>query len=89
VSFENKPTRLSPEQEAEVFLSCFRVIDYVNDLAINIITNFIQNIPCPEAKRILLVRPEILSIGAFKKALNDLEVLATIQRAHTKMIAFN
>jgi hypothetical protein len=83
VSCENQPTRLSPEQEAEVFSRRFRVVDYVNDFAIKIITNFIQNISCPEAKRILLVRPEILAIGAFKKALNDLVSAGHNPKGHT------
>ena len=71
MSCENEPIRLSPEQEEEAVSRCFRVVDIVSDLAINIITNFIQNIPCSEAKRVLLASPETLAIGAFNQALNN------------------
>ena len=72
MSDENKSLRLSSEQEEEVITRCFRVVDYLNEVAVNIITEFVQNITCPEAKKILLNAPEVIAIKAFEKALNNL-----------------
>ena len=69
---ENKSLSLSEEQEQEVMMRSFRVVDYVSEVAINIIMDFVHNVTCPEAKQMLLNSPEVIAIRAFERALSDL-----------------
>ena len=62
---------LSAEQEEEVLSRCFGIINDLNEMAINIIIDFIRDIQCPVAKQVLLNRPEHLALKAFEKALRD------------------
>ena len=60
--------RHSHEQEERAIARCMNMIDYISDVAANMILNLAQNNPCPEAKRFLLTRPEELAIKSFEKA---------------------
>jgi len=52
-----EPIRLPVEQEEEVLSRCMRLVDLVSDMATDMIINFVQKPPCPEAKDILLKGP--------------------------------
>ena len=41
---------LSAEKEKEILSRCFRMVDYLNDMATDIIMEFINNTSCPVAK---------------------------------------
>lgn len=60
------------EQEEKAITRCMNMVDYISDIAANMILNLVQNNPCPEAKRFLLTRPEELAIKSFEKAINDI-----------------
>jgi len=49
-----------------------QVVDFVSEMAVNIIIDFVQNPPCPEAKHYLVKGPEEVAIKALEKALNSL-----------------
>ena len=63
---------LSSEKEKEIMLRCFKMVDYLNDIATDIIMEFFNNTSCSVAKQILRNSPEILAIKAFEKAISDL-----------------
>ena len=65
---------LSIEKENEILTRCFRMVDYLNDMATEILMEFIDNASCPVAKQLLLNLPEILALKAFEKAINDLKL---------------
>lgn len=65
-------TRSKSEQEERAIIRCLNMVDYISDAAANIIINFIDNIPCPEAKRFLLTKPEELALKSFEKAIADI-----------------
>jgi hypothetical protein len=65
---------LSIEKENEILTRCFRMVDYLNDMATEILMEFIDNASCPVAKQLLLNSPEILALKAFEKAINDLNL---------------
>jgi len=67
-----KSPQLPLEQEKEVVLRCLQVIDYVTEVATNIIIDFVQNLPCLEAKKILLKSPEGIALRCIEQALNQL-----------------
>ena len=64
--------RLPAEQEEEVLSRCMRVVDFVSDMATDMIMHVVQNPPSPEAKDILLEGPEEVAIRAFEKALHNI-----------------
>ena len=63
---------LSAEKENEVFSRCFNMVDYLNEMAVNIIMELIENTECPVTKQILRNTPEIIAVKSFEKAINDL-----------------
>ena len=63
---------LSSEKENELFSRCFNMVDYLNEMAVNIIMELIENTDCPVTKQILRNTPEIIAVKAFEKAINDL-----------------
>lgn len=63
---------LSVEKETEVFSRCFNMVDYLNEMVVNIIMELIENTECPVTKQILRNSPEVIAIKAFEKAINDL-----------------
>ena len=65
-------TRPLSEQEERAIARCLNMIDYISDTAANMVINFLQSNPCPEAKRFLLNRPEDLAIKTFEKTINDI-----------------
>ena len=65
---------LSDEKEKEILSRCFRMVDYLNDTATEILMEFIDNASCPVAKQLLLNSPEILAVKAFEKAINDINM---------------
>lgn len=44
-------TRRTNEQEERAISRCLNIVYYISDADANIVINFIQNIPCPEAKQ--------------------------------------
>jgi hypothetical protein len=64
--------RLSSDEEEEVILRSMLVIDHLRETAIKILVHFAQNIPCPEAKRALLNRPEEMAVRAVERAIQGL-----------------
>jgi hypothetical protein len=67
--------RLSDEKEKEILSRCFRMVDYLNDMAAEILMEFIDNASCPMAKHMLLNSPEVIAVKAFEKAINDLNLV--------------
>jgi hypothetical protein len=67
--------RLSDEKEKEILSRCLRMFDYLNDMATEILMEFIDNASCPMAKQLLLNSPEVLAVKAFEKAINDLNLV--------------
>jgi hypothetical protein len=63
---------LSDEKEKEILSRCYRMVDYLNDTATEILMEFIDNASCPVARQLLLNSPEILALKAFEKAINDI-----------------
>ena len=63
---------LSSEKENEVFSRCFNMVDYLNEMAVNIIMELIENTECPVTKQILRNTPEVIAVKAFEKAIKDL-----------------
>ena len=63
---------LSAEKQQEILSRCFKMVDYLNDMATEIIMEFINNASCPVARQLLRNTPEVLAIKAFEKAINDL-----------------
>jgi hypothetical protein len=64
--------RLSGERENEILSRCFAMVDYLNDMATEILMEFMDNASCPIAKQLLLNSPEVLAVKAFEKAIIDL-----------------
>jgi hypothetical protein len=63
---------LSAEKENEVFSRCFNMVDYLNEMAVNIIMELLENTSCPVTKQILRNSPEVIAVKAFEKAIIDL-----------------
>ncbi len=63
---------LSSEKQQEILSRCFKMVDYLNDMATDIIMEFINNASCPVARQLLRNTPEVLAVKAFEKAINDL-----------------
>jgi hypothetical protein len=63
---------LSDEKEKEILARSFRMLDYLNDMATEILMEFVHNASCPVAKQALLNSPELLAVKAFEKAISDL-----------------
>ncbi len=63
---------VTPEKEEEIFTRCFRMVEDLNDAAINIILDFIHNTSCPLAKQVLRNSPETIAVKSFEKAINQL-----------------
>ena len=63
---------LTKEQEEQIIMRCFRIVDYVTESAANNIINFVQNPPCSHSKQILLDFPETLAIKVFQDIINDI-----------------
>jgi hypothetical protein len=62
---------LSGEKENEILSRCFKMVDYLNDMATDTIMEFIHNSSCPVAKQLLRNSPEVIAVKAFEKAIND------------------
>ncbi|MCF8068495.1 MAG: hypothetical protein K9L30_07920 [Desulfobacterales bacterium] len=60
--------KLTTEQEMNITLRCVNLVDYLTDTANRIIHQFVQNIPCAEAKKTLLENPESLALRALEQA---------------------
>ena len=63
---------LSGEKQQEILSRCFKMVDYLNDTATEIIMEFINNASCPVARQLLRNTPEVLAVKAFEKAIKDL-----------------
>jgi hypothetical protein len=63
---------MADEKEAEIFNRCFSVVGYLNDTAMGVILDFIQNATCPVSTQILRNTPGIIVIRAYEKAINIL-----------------
>ncbi len=60
------------EEHVEAAISrCFKMLDHINDLAADIITDIIHNNPCSGAKQFLIQRPEELAVRAIEKVIAD------------------
>ena len=66
--------RLSEEKEKEILSRCFRMVDYLSEMATEILMEFIENASCPMARHLLLNSPEVLAVKAFEKAIKDLNL---------------
>jgi hypothetical protein len=51
------------------------MVDYLNDMATEILMEFIDNASCPRAKELLMNSPEYLAVKAFEKAIKDLHMV--------------
>jgi hypothetical protein len=65
-------TDLSDQRKKEIISRCFKMVDYLNDLAADIIMDFINNNTCSKARQLLLKSPESIALKAFEKAISDL-----------------
>ncbi len=63
---------LSEEEEKEVVMRCFRMVDYLSEAVSNYILGFVQNVPCETAKQFLLSRPEEFTLKTFEKTIHDI-----------------
>jgi hypothetical protein len=67
-----KATHLSKQEREVVMVRCFRMVDYLCNTVSDYILNFIEDIPCAEAKQYLLSRPEEFAIRLFEKTIDDM-----------------
>ena len=67
-----KSLDVTPEKEAEIIRRCYNMLDYLNDIALDLITDFIHNSTCPLAKQVLRNSPETIAIKSFEKAIDQL-----------------
>ena len=63
---------MSQEKEEEVIIRCFRTVDYLNDIAGEIIMDFLHNTTCPISRQVLRNSPETVALKSFEKAINIL-----------------
>ncbi|MBN2062006.1 MAG: hypothetical protein JW882_16475 [Deltaproteobacteria bacterium] len=67
-----KSLDITPEKEEEIIRRCFNMVDYLNDIAVDLITDFIHNSTCPLAKQVLRNSPETIAVKSFEKAIDQL-----------------
>ena len=60
--------RLTDTEERDITMRCINLVEYLSDTANRIIFHFVKNIPCEEAKKILLENPESLALRALEHA---------------------
>ena len=63
---------VTPEKETEIIRRCFNMVDYLNNTAVDFITDFLHNSTCPLAKQVLRNSPETIAVKSFEKAINQL-----------------
>ena len=69
---EVESSNLSEEEKKVVVVRCLRMVDYLSDVVINYILDFVHDVPCATAKQFLLSKPEEFAIRAFEKVINDM-----------------
>ncbi|NLD38218.1 MAG: hypothetical protein GX654_15250 [Desulfatiglans sp.] len=67
-----KALDLSGEKEEEIMIRCYRTVEYLNDMAGDILTDFLHNTTCPISRQVLKNSPETLVIRSYEKAINIL-----------------
>ena len=67
-----KSLGITPEKEAEIIRRCFNMVDYLNDIAVDLITDFLHNSTCPLARQVLRNSPETIAVKSFEKAISQL-----------------
>ena len=82
-TYKNEYTYLSEQRKKEILSRCFKMVDYLNDMASDIILDFIDNSTCSTARQLLLKSPETIAVKAFEKAISDLS--NTFRRYDTSM----
>ncbi len=63
---------VSPEKEEEIFIRCYRMVEYLNDIAGEIIMDFLHNTTCPVSRQVLRNSPETVVIKSYEKAISML-----------------
>ena len=71
-TYKDVPTDFSDQRKKEILSRCYKMVDYLNDLAADIIMDFINNSTCSKARQLLLKSPETIAVKAFEKAISDL-----------------
>jgi hypothetical protein len=82
-TFKDQSIYLNDQRKREVLSRCFKMVDYLNDMASDIILDFIDNSTCSKARQLLLKSPETIAVKAFEKAISDLS--NTFRRYDTSM----
>jgi len=59
------------------------MVDHLNDMATEILMEFIHRATCPTARLRLRNSPEVLAVKAFEKAIND--IYETFRRPDARM----
>ena len=67
-----KALEVSEKKEEEIMIRCYRTVEYLNDIAGDIMTDFLHNTTCPISRQVLRNSPETLVIRSFEKAINIL-----------------
>jgi len=67
-----KSLGITPEKEDEIFRRCFNMVDCLNDIAVDLITDLLHNSTCPMAKQLLRNSPETIVVKSFEEAINRL-----------------
>jgi hypothetical protein len=71
-TYKDGSTDLSDQRKKEILSRCFKMVDYLSDMAGDIIVDFINNNTCSKARQLLLKSPETIAVKAFEKAISDL-----------------
>ena len=67
-----KSLNITPEKEDEIIRRCFNMVDFLNEIAVDLITDFLHNSTCPLARQVLRNSPETIAVKSFEKAISQL-----------------
>jgi hypothetical protein len=67
-----KALDVSGEKEEEIMIRCYKTVEYLNDVAGDIITDFLHNSTCAISRQILRNSPETIVIRSYEKAISIL-----------------
>jgi hypothetical protein len=72
-------TEITPDTNCQVteetIQRCFNMLNYISNSAADIITDVIHKNPCHEAKQFLRDWPEEIAVRAYRKVLEELNVM--------------
>lgn len=70
---ESDTTLLTEEQQRQVVERSTIMIEYLSELAVNIVLDFVGKPACETARSVMLNQPEILAVRALQQAWENIE----------------